>query len=167
MTLKCTVDGGPEAMGHPIFACHHCGKPVCDQHGWVVSADDAFDDSAEDPGRRMPRAASQSARRVPQPAMHCKQCVDKDHPRASKHLGWVDPKEAQRATAQARAAQAAQQQADGQQRPQQGQRGPQQAQSWGQSGQQYGPQPGQYPLPPQQQPPQQQGQRWRQANGAP
>jgi hypothetical protein len=107
MTLKCTVDGRPEAQFHPIFACHHCGKPVCEQHGWVVSADDAFDDSAEDRGRRVPQATLQSAKRVPQPAMHCKQCVDKDHKNASKHPGWVDPKEAQRAAAQARAVAAA------------------------------------------------------------
>lgn len=154
MTLKCTVDGRQELPDHPIFACHHCGKPVCEQHGWVVSADSAFDDSAEDLGRRVPQTALQSAKRVPQPAMHCKQCVDEHHPRASKHPGWVDPKEAQRAAAQARAAEApraAQQQAGGQ-------LGPQQGQPWGQPGQQYGPQQGQYPPPQYQQPPQQQGQ---------
>jgi hypothetical protein len=171
MTLKCTADGRAEGPNHSIYACHHCGKPVCEQHGWVVSADSAFDDSAEDPGRRVPQPALQSAKRVPQPAMHCKQCVDEHHPRASKHLGWVEPREAQRAAAQARAveqAQAAQQQAGGQ------------------PGRQYGPPPGQYPpaqypppqnpppqyqrppqQPPQQQPPQQQGQQWRQANGRP
>jgi hypothetical protein len=136
MTLKCTVDGRSESRGQPIFACHHCGKPVCEQHGWVVSADNAFDDSAEDQGRRAPQATLQSGKRMPQPAVHCKQCVDEHHARASKHPGWVDPKEAQRAAAQARAAAAAQQQAGGQP-------GPQQGQPWGQPGQQYGPQQGQ------------------------
>jgi hypothetical protein len=147
MTLKCTVDGKSESSDRLIFACHHCGKPVCEQHGWVVSADGAFDDSAEDLGRRVPQAASQSARRVPQPAMHCKQCVDEHHQKASKHPGWVDPREAQRAAVQARAAGAAQQQAGGQLGPQQGQ-----------SSQQYGPQQGQYPPPQYQQPTRQHGQ---------
>jgi hypothetical protein len=84
MTLKCTADGRIESQGHPVSVCHHCGRPVCEQHGWVVSADDAFDDSPEESGRRMP-----------QPAMHCKQCVDAHHLRAYKHPGWTDPKEVQ------------------------------------------------------------------------
>ena len=124
MTLKCTVDGSPEYPGHlVIYACHHCGKPVCEQHGWVVSADDGFDDSPEDQGRRVPQAA-RLVKRVPQPAMHCKQCADKDHPKASKHPRWVDTREAQRAAAQARGTQ---------------------QQAGGQPGQQYPPQQGQYP----------------------
>ncbi len=155
MTLKCTVDGRPESLGHLIFACHHCGKPVCEQHGWVVSADDAFDDSAEDPGRRLPQAALQTAKRVPQPAMHCKQCVDEHHARASKHPGWVDPKEAHRADAQARVGLVPLQ------------AGGRQGEPWGQPGQYYGQQPGQYPPSRYQQPLQQQGQQWGQANGRP
>jgi hypothetical protein len=140
MALKCTADGRQEAVGFPIYACHHCGKPVCEQHGWVVPADDAFDDSAEDQGRRTPQAV-RSVRRVPQPAMHCKQCVDEQHPRASKHPGWVDPKGAQRTAGQARTVQQ--------------QAGVQQGQPWGQPGQQYGPQQGQYPPQQGQYPPQQ------------
>ena len=161
MTLKCTVDGGQEGPGHPIFACHHCGKPVCEQHGWVVSADDAFDDSAEDPGRRVPQAIPPSAKRVPQPAMHCKQCVDENHPRASKHAGWMDPREVHRAAVQARAAQAAQ--AGGQPVPQPGQPWGQPTWPPGPPGPQQGPQQG----PAWGQPGQQQGQQWGRATGRP
>ena len=154
MTLKCTVDGRQEARDHVIFACHHCGKPVCEGHGWVVSADPAFDDSAEDVGRRVPQPAMQSPRRVPQPAMHCKQCVDEHHPRAAKHAKWADPREAQRA-----AARAAQQQAGGQLEPQAGQ-------PWGQPGQRPGQQRPQGPYsPPDYRP--EQGQYRGQANGRP
>jgi hypothetical protein len=151
MTLKCTVDGRAEFVGHLIFVCHHCGKPVCDQHGLVVSADDAFDDSDEDSGKR-----------VPQPAMHCKQCADEHHPRAYKHPGWVDPREVPR-PAQALAAPAVQQQAGGQPVLPQGQ-------PWGQppqqQGQQWG-QPVQQQDQPWGQPVQQQGQQWGQATGRP
>jgi hypothetical protein len=133
MTLKCTVDGRPEAADHVISVCHHCGRPVCEQHGWVVSVDEAFDDSAEDSGRREPQDAARTAKRVPQPAMHCKQCVDKDHPRAQKHPRWADPREAQRAAQARAAAQAAQ--------PPQQQPAPQPGQAWGQLGQQQWQQP--------------------------
>jgi hypothetical protein len=107
MTLKCTVDGRPEDSNHVIFVCHHCGRPVCEQHGLVVSADDAFDDSGDEPDRRIPQSAAHTAKR-PQAAMHCKQCIEKDHPRARSHPGWTDPREAQRsAQVQPRAAQPA------------------------------------------------------------
>lgn len=96
MTLKCTVDGRPEDRDHVISVCHHCGRPICEQHGWVVSADDAFDDSGEEPDRRTPQSAVHPAKR-PQSAIHCKQCVDKDHPRARSHPGWTDPREVPRA----------------------------------------------------------------------
>jgi hypothetical protein len=107
MTLKCTVDGRPEALDHVIFVCHHCGRPVCEQHGLVVSADGAFDESGEEPDRRMPQSAAHTVRH-PQAAMHCKQCVEKHYPKARAHPGWADPREAQRpAQAQPRAAQPA------------------------------------------------------------
>jgi hypothetical protein len=127
MTLKCTVDGTRESEDRPIFVCHHCGRPLCEEHGWVVIADDAFDGSAEDPGRRMPTAVAylrEQARRaaerlakqarkatvylagqlripqltllfpeqVPQRAMHCKQCLDENHPGTFKRHGWSEPK---------------------------------------------------------------------------
>jgi hypothetical protein len=163
MTLKCTVDGRAESLGHLISVCHHCGKPICEQHGWVVSADEAFDDSAKESSKRVQQSAVQSAKRVPQPAMHCKQCVDDQHKGASKHPGWADPKEVQRA-AQAQAAQAVQavqQPVGGQPWAQQGQPGPQQGQQWGpgpQQGQQWGQQG---------QPGPQQGQQWGQSTGTP
>jgi hypothetical protein len=75
MTLKC-VQGEPESEA-PIFVCHHCGKPVCEKHGLVVSADDAFDGS--DP-------------LVSRAAMHCGECA-RYHP--SAHPGWEDPKAVQ------------------------------------------------------------------------
>jgi hypothetical protein len=106
MTLKCTVDGRPEGPGHVIFVCHHCGRPLCEQHGWVVSADDAFDDSGEEPDGRTTQSAGRPARR-PQPAMHCKLCVDENHPRARPHPGWADPREAQRTAPEPQAVQAA------------------------------------------------------------
>jgi hypothetical protein len=115
MTLKCSEDGRPEDLSrhHAVYVCHHCGRPVCQIHGRVVSADDAFDDSAEDLGDRIP-----SVRRVPQPAMHCTQCAEEHHRRADKHPGWKDPKvvraeetaRAARERAAAAAARAAQQQ---------------------------------------------------------
>jgi hypothetical protein len=105
MTLKCTVDGRPEAADHLISVCHHCGRPLCEEHGWVVSADDAFDESGEEPDSRTPQSAVAKPKH-PQPAMHCKQCVDENHPRAYKHPGWADPRKVPRnAPAQARAAQ--------------------------------------------------------------
>jgi len=49
--------------------------PVCEEHGWVVLTDDAFDE-AEEPMSRS--------------AMHCPECAAEYHPRgASKRRGWV------------------------------------------------------------------------------
>ena len=101
MTLKCTVDGRPEGPDHVISVCHHCGRPLCEEHGLVISADDAFDDSGEEPDRRTAQSGTSAVKR-PQPAMHCKQCLDESHPRARWHYGWADPREAQR-TPQAQA----------------------------------------------------------------
>jgi hypothetical protein len=87
MNLTCGVRGETESEDHEIFVCHHCGMPVCERHGWVVSADDAFHDppEARDEGRRT------AGKPGPRAAMHCPGCVDKYHPRiADKHHGWVD-----------------------------------------------------------------------------
>lgn len=71
--LKCGVHADLESETRPIFVCHHCGMPVCEEHGWVMLTDDAFDES----GEPMPRSA-----------MHCPDCAAY-HPRsASKRHGW-------------------------------------------------------------------------------
>ena len=73
--LKCGVHAERESETRPIFVCHHCGMPVCEEHGWVVLADDAFEETEE------PMARS---------AMHCPECAAEFHPRgASKRRGWV------------------------------------------------------------------------------
>ncbi len=73
--LKCGVHAERESETRPIFICHHCGMPVCEEHGWVVLADDAFDE-VEEP--------------VSRSAMHCPECAAEYHPRgASKRRGWI------------------------------------------------------------------------------
>jgi hypothetical protein len=115
MTLKCTVDGRAEDLNHVIFVCHHCGRPVCEQHGLVVPADDAFAASGEEPDRRTLQSAAQAVKH-PQAAMHCKQCAEKEHRGVRAHPGWTDPRTVPRpAPAQPRAAQPA---VAGQQQPQ-------------------------------------------------
>jgi hypothetical protein len=72
--LKCGVHAELESQTRPIFVCHHCGMPVCEEHGWVVVNDGAFD-AVEEP--------------VPRSAMHCPECAADYHPRgASKRRGW-------------------------------------------------------------------------------
>jgi hypothetical protein len=73
--LKCGVHAEPESETRPIFVCHHCGMPVCEEHGWVVLADDAFDD-VEEP--------------VSRSAMHCPECMAEFHSRGmTKRHGWL------------------------------------------------------------------------------
>jgi hypothetical protein len=73
--LKCGVHAERESENRPIFVCHHCGMPVCEEHGWVIVVDDAFDD-VEGP--------------VSRSAMHCPECTAEYHPRGvSKRHGWV------------------------------------------------------------------------------
>jgi hypothetical protein len=169
MTLKCSEDGRPEDLSRnrAIYVCHHCGRPVCQEHGLVVSADDAFDDSVEASG-----TGTTSVRRVPQPAMHCKQCAEQYHRKADKHPGWKDPRairaeEAARAARERAAAARAAQQAPPQPPM------PQQPGQYPRPGQYPGPQyPGQgqypgpqYPSPGQPGPGQQPGQPWPQQPG--
>jgi hypothetical protein len=72
--LKCGVHAERESETRPIFVCHHCGMPVCEEHGWVVLDDDAFDE-VEEP--------------VSRSAMHCPECAAEYHPRgARKRRGW-------------------------------------------------------------------------------
>jgi hypothetical protein len=116
--LKCSWDGERESSALPMYACHHCGKPVCEDHGWVVSADGAFNEFTDDKPRK----------RIRQPAMHCEECVKKDHKGAGKHHKWMSRQEVARARVQeAQAARAIQ----APQPPQPGQYPP----------------PGQYPQP--------------------
>lgn len=81
MNVKCG-EGAEDKDERWMFICHHCGMPVCDEHGWVVSSDDAFDLSSQ------PRAGVPS---MPPAAMHCSGCVD-EHKGLDKHHGWVNPK---------------------------------------------------------------------------
>jgi hypothetical protein len=72
--LKCGVHAERESETRPIFVCHHCGMPVCEDHGWVMLTDDAFDESEEPVSRS---------------AMHCPECAAAYHPRgANKRRGW-------------------------------------------------------------------------------
>lgn len=82
MILKC--GNGEDREEHLIFVCHHCGMPMCVEHGWIVSADDAFDDSNTPVSRA---------------AMHCRDCVEEYHRGVAKHHGWADPKPSQHARA--------------------------------------------------------------------
>jgi hypothetical protein len=77
MVLRCGVHNDEEQGNHRIFMCHHCGLPVCEDHGWVLSEDDAFDDSAEPVSRA---------------AMHCPDHVEDHKGAAAKHHGWADPR---------------------------------------------------------------------------
>lgn len=73
--LKCGVHAERESESRPIFLCHHCGMPVCEEHGWVVLADDAFDDVDEPVSRS---------------AMHCPECAAEYHPRGGgRQRGWL------------------------------------------------------------------------------
>ena len=42
MNVSCGVNGEPWTAENPLYLCHHCGMPVCLQHGRVIGADDAF-----------------------------------------------------------------------------------------------------------------------------
>jgi len=90
MILKCGVNG-EDREDRLIYVCHHCGMPTCEDHGWIVSADDAFDDSNAPVSRA---------------AMHCPDCVEEYHKGAAQHHGWADPRLMQPAATSARQAQA-------------------------------------------------------------
>ncbi|GAB2613349.1 hypothetical protein Aab01nite_69470 [Paractinoplanes abujensis] len=86
MTVKCGING--EDLDEPqIFLCHHCGMPVCEQHGWVVAADDAF----AGPATLVSLVEPVSRETGPQPAMHCRNCSDRFHKSAQKRHGWAEP----------------------------------------------------------------------------
>ena len=75
MSVKC--GNGEDLADRLIFVCHHCGMPVCEEHGWILSADDAF---------------SESSTPVSRAAMHCRDCVEEYHKGAAKHHRWADPR---------------------------------------------------------------------------
>lgn len=89
MSVACGVNSEAEALNHPMFACHHCGMPVCEQHGWVVTADDAFDDGS---AQRSGDTGDGPRVSVPRAAMHCPRCADEFHKGADRHHGWTDPR---------------------------------------------------------------------------
>lgn len=91
MILKCGVQNDEENLANPIYTCHHCGMPVCAAHGWVLLADDAFDDSVTPGSRDSSRTPASRA------AMHCPACVDDHHKGAAKQRGWADQKATQAA----------------------------------------------------------------------
>ena len=113
MIIKCGI--GDEELGDMSFSlCHHCGMPVCEKHGWVVASDDAFASVVDPtsnllvhtapparPGQgalqtaisllRQVKSMTQSVVTVGQPAMHCRDCLDKYHGKGvDKRHGWKE-----------------------------------------------------------------------------
>lgn len=62
MTVNCGING-EDLRGRPVLLCHHCGMPVCQEHGRVVAADAAFAGTAT----------------APQSAVHCRSCAERFH----------------------------------------------------------------------------------------
>lgn len=86
MSVTCGVNSEAETAEHRMFACHHCGMPVCEQHGWIVSIDEAFDDGS---GQQVSDGSDTNAL-VSRAAMHCPRCADEIHRGADRHNGWTD-----------------------------------------------------------------------------
>lgn len=81
MNVICGVNGETWQQVQ-LFLCHHCGMPVCAEHGVTIGADDAFDASQEPVSRA---------------AMHCPACAEAYHRGAGRYHGWSDPRAAPRA----------------------------------------------------------------------
>jgi hypothetical protein len=94
MNVTCGVNSEAETAARPMFVCHHCGMPVCGQHGWVVTADDAFDDGSSQRSRGTWDTSGPSSRA----AMHCPKCADDFHKGLDRHHGWGDPRPQQART---------------------------------------------------------------------
>jgi hypothetical protein len=97
MKIKC--GNGENQDERKISVCHHCGMPVCDDHGWVVASDNAFAEKAGTAwgpkgSAPSPGASQRDAVTIPRPAMHCRKCVDEFHGGAAKRHGWADPRQA-------------------------------------------------------------------------
>lgn len=86
MTVTCGVNSEAETGVHPMYVCHHCGMPVCEQHGWVVTVDDAFGDGSS----QRSRDATDISTLAPRAAMHCPKCADEFHKGTDRHHGWTD-----------------------------------------------------------------------------
>lgn len=103
MSVTCGVNSEDETAGHPMFTCHHCGMPVCEQHGWVVTADDAFDDGSGQRSRdtrdKRSRDTGDTRTAVSRAAMHCPKCVDDFHKGLDRHRQWEDPRSVRRGPA--------------------------------------------------------------------
>jgi len=87
MNVSCGVNSEAETAARPMFVCHHCGMPVCEEHGWVVTADDAFDDGS---GQRS-RGTREISAPVSRAAMHCPRCAEEFHKGADRRHGWAPP----------------------------------------------------------------------------
>lgn len=95
MSVTCGVNSEGETADHPMFTCHHCGMPVCEQHGWIVTADDAFNDGS---GQRS-RGTGDIRTAVSRAAMHCPKCADDFHKGMDRHHQWEDPRSSRRGPA--------------------------------------------------------------------
>jgi hypothetical protein len=74
MKLKCAQRGDMESESNRIFLCHHCGKPVCQEHSVKVDDDGAF----ADPG--FPPSIA---------AVHCPDCARQHHGRGDGWREWA------------------------------------------------------------------------------
>ncbi|GIF78556.1 hypothetical protein [Asanoa siamensis] len=106
MNVNCGINGESRHVNQ-IFLCHHCGMPVCDEHGWVVAVDDAFAANSESSSALPAQAIAarftlRTAESAPRPAMHCRDCVERFHKGAQRRHGWADPGPAAAAAAAAR-----------------------------------------------------------------
>jgi hypothetical protein len=63
MTWECAYCGEQEGKIRKMPVCHHCGRPVCQQHRQMIT-DDAF-------------SSGSSASRI---AVHCGDCGRDHHP---------------------------------------------------------------------------------------
>lgn len=88
MSVTCGVNSEAETPGHRMYVCHHCGMPVCELHGWIITADDAFNDGS---GQRSHRTWDIAAS-LSRAAMHCPKCADDWHKGADRRHGPVNPR---------------------------------------------------------------------------
>jgi hypothetical protein len=112
--IKCGIYD-EELSDTSFFICHHCGMPVCEKHGWVVASDEAFAATIDIPtafaepaaaqtvatarglqqtavsALKQAKSMMQSVLTEPQPAMHCRDCVEKYHDKGvDKRHGWKE-----------------------------------------------------------------------------
>lgn len=88
MNVTCGVNSEAETVDRPMFVCHHCGMPVCEEHGWVVTADEAFDDGSS----KRSRGTREISAPVSRIAMHCPSCADEFHKGTDRRHSWAPPR---------------------------------------------------------------------------